>query len=316
MFGTVYDVSTILILWFAGASAMAGLLNIVPRYLPRYGMAPNWARASRPLVLIFTLICFGITYIFEADVEAQGGAYATGVLVLMTSAAIAVSISAWAKNERAKWLFLFISLVFVYTTVTNIVERPDGIKIASLFIVGIVFASFISRALRTTEIRVEKIRLDQTAQSFIDEISEGDIRIVTNRRETGDTAEYRFKEHEKRVDNHIPANDPILFYEIDIGDASEFSGELQICGIDVAGYKILRTKAPAVPNAIAALLLHLRETTGKIPHVYFGWSEGNPIKYLIRYILFGEGDTAPVTREILRQAEPDPEIRPSVHVGG
>lgn len=316
MFGTVYDVSTILILWFAGASAMAGLLNIVPRYLPRYGMAPNWARASRPLVVIFTMICFTITYIFEADVEAQGGAYATGVLVLMTSAAIAVTISAWVRRQGARWIFLFISLVFAYTTITNIIERPDGIKIASLFILAIVVASFVSRALRTTELRVQKIELDQTARDFISEIAEGDIRIVTNRRETGDVAEYRFKEHEKRVDNHIPANDPILFYEIDIGDASEFTGELQICGVDVAGYKVLRTKAPAVPNAIAALLLHLRNTTRKIPHVYFGWSEGNPIQYLIRYILFGEGDTAPVTREILRQAEPDPELRPSVHVGG
>ena len=316
MFGTIYDISTILILWFAGASAMAGLLNIVPRYLPRYGMAPNWARASRPLVIIFTLICFAITYIFEADVEAQGGAYATGVLVLMTSAAVAVTISAWVRKQGARWIFLIISVVFTYTTITNIVERPDGIKIASLFILAIVVASFVSRALRTTEIRVQKIELDKTAQEFLDELAEGEIRIVTNRRETGDVAEYRFKEHEKRVDNHIPANDPILFYEIDIGDASEFTGELQICGIDIAGYKILRTKAPAVPNAIAALLLHLRDKTGKIPHVYFGWSEGNPIQYLIRYILFGEGDTAPVTREILRQAEPDPETRPSVHVGG
>lgn len=316
VFGTIYDVSTILILWFAGASAMAGLLNIVPRYLPRYGMAPNWARASRPLVIIFTLICFAITIIFSANVEAQGGAYATGVLVLMTSAAIAVTISAWFRKQAAKWVFLFISLVFAYTTITNIVERPDGIKIASLFIFAIVLSSFISRALRTTEIRIQKIEMDKTAQRFIDELSDGEIRIVTNRRETGDVVEYRFKELEKRADNHIPANDPILFYEIDIGDASEFAGKIEVCGVDVAGYRILRTKAPAVPNAIAAFLLHLRDKTNKIPHVYFGWSEGNPIQYLIRYILFGEGDTAPVTREILRQAESDPEKRPSVHVGG
>jgi hypothetical protein len=316
-FGTVYDLSTILILWFAGASAMAGLLNIVPRYLPRYGMAPNWARASRPLVIIFSLICFAITWFFSADVEAQGGAYATGVLVLMTSAAIAVTISAWVRGYFTRWIFLFISAVFTYTTIANIIERPDGIKIASLFILAIVVASFVSRAMRTTEVRIDKIEFDSTAQRFIDEIAEeGDIRIVTNRRETGDVVEYRYKELEKRSDNHIPSTDPILFYEIDIGDASEFSGKLEICGFEVAGYRILRTKAPAVPNAIAALLLHLRRTTKKIPHVYFGWSEGNPIRYLIRYILFGEGDTAPVTREILRQAEPDAELRPSVHVGG
>ena len=315
-FGTVYDVSTILILWFAGASAMAGLLNIVPRYLPRYGMAPNWARASRPLVIIFTLICFGITVIFKADVEAQGGAYATGVLVLMTSAAIAVSISAWRKMQRSRFVFVIISLVFSYTTIVNIVERPDGIKIASLFIMAIVAASFISRAMRTTEVRIEKIEFDRTARGFLDELDGNEIRIVTNRRETGDVAEYRFKEHEKRTDNHIPAVDPVLFFEVEIGDASEFSGKLEVCGQDVSGYKILRTKAPAVPNAIAALLLNLRDKTGKIPHVYFGWSEGNPFHYLIRYVLFGEGDTAPVTREILRQAEPDAEMRPAVHVGG
>ena len=316
IFGTVYDVSTILILWFAGASAMAGLLNIVPRYLPRYGMAPNWARATRPLVLVFAVICFAVTIIFKANVEAQGGAYATGVLVLMTSAAFAVTISAWVKKQAIKWAFLMIAIVFAYTTITNVIERPDGIKIASFFIFVIVLTSFISRALRSTELRVEKIEYDEAARHFIDEIAEGEIRIVTNRREIGDVEEYRFKEHEKRVDNHIPSNDPVLFYEIELGDASEFKGKLKIHGCDVDGYRILRTKAPAVPNAIAALLLNLRDKTGKIPHVYFGWSEGNPAKYLVRYILFGEGDTAPVTREILRQAEPDPERRPSVHVGG
>ena len=316
IFGTAYDISTILILWFAGASAMAGLLNIVPRYLPRFGMAPDWARATRPLVVIFTAIAFLVTILFRADVDSQGGAYATGVLMLMTSAAVAVTISAKKKKEK-KWIaFLIITIVFCYTTAVNIYEQPEGIQIASLFIIGIVGASFISRALRSTEVRVESIEFDETAQKFIDDLTEEEIRIVANRREGGDLEEYRFKEHEKRVDNHIPATDPILFYEIELGDASDFKGKLKVRGVDIDGYKILRTEAPAVPNAIAGLLLNLRDRTGKIPHVYFGWSEGNPAMYLVRYILFGEGDTAPVTREILRQAVPDPERRPNVHVGG
>ena len=316
IFGTVYDISTIAILWFAGASAMAGLLNIVPRYLPRYGMAPNWARATRPLVLVFTGICFLVTILFRAEVDTQAGAYATGVLVLMTSAAVAVTISA-RKRKQAAWIaFLFITIIFSYTVVVNIVEQPSGIQIAFMFIVGIIVTSFVSRAMRTTELRIDKIEFDDKAREFLDELSEGEIRIVTNRKEVGDVGEYRFKEHEKRIDNHIPSTDPVLFYEVELGDASEFTGGLKIRGVDIDGYKILRTESPAVPNAIAALLLHIRDATGKIPHVYFGWSEGNPIMYLARYILFGEGDTAPVTREILRQAEPDPELRPNVHVGG
>ncbi len=316
VFGTIYDISTILILWFAGASAMAGLLNIVPRYLPRYGMAPEWARATRPLTIVFIIICFAVTIIFEADVDAQGGAYATGVLVLMSSAAVAVTLSAWRRKNRWKWAYGFISIIFAYTTITNVIERPDGIKIASFFIFTIIAASFISRALRSTEIRIDNIVLDEKALEFVEEMEAGDIRIVTNRREKGDVAEYRFKEHEKRIDNHIPSTDPVIFYEIDLGDASEFKGKLKIRGVEIDGYKVLRTESPAVPNAIAAFLIYLRDRTGKIPHVYFGWSEGNPITYLIRYILFGEGDTAPVTREILRQAESDPERRPNVHVGG
>ncbi len=315
IFGTTYDLSTILILWFAGASAMAGLLNIVPRYLPRYGMAPEWARAVRPLVLVYTGIAFAVTIIFKADVDAQGGAYATGVLVLMSSAAIAVTLSLWRQGGKW-WVFLLIALVFGYTTIANIIERPEGIKIASFFIVSIIVVSFTSRVLRTTELRIERVELDGAAQSFISEANRGTIRIVANRRDRGDAREYQWKEKEKRENNHIPVEDPIIFFEVTAGDASEFSSVLKVKGIDVAGYRVLRTESPAVPNAIAAFLLYLRDTTGKIPHVYFGWSEGNPLTYLLKYIAFGEGDTAPVTHEVLRQAEKDPRRRPAVHVGG
>jgi len=295
---------------------MAGLINVVPRYLPKYGMAPKWATAVRPLVLVYTAIAFVVTVVFKADVEAQGGAYATGVLVLMSSGAVAVTVSAFRRNKHG-WVFLLIALVFAYTTVLNIIERPEGIKIASFFIGSIILASFVSRVLRTTELRVEKIELDDNARSFIEDVAgKHEIRLVANRRQKGDVSEYRFKEKEQREDNHIPKGDPILFLEIDIGDASEFSDELCVRGVKVDGYRVLRGESAAVPNAIAAFLLHLRDTTGKLPHAYFGWSEGNPLTYLLKYLLFGEGETAPVTREVLRQAEEDPERRPAIHVGG
>src|SRR5262245_29026789 len=37
--------------------------------------------------------------------------------------------------------------------------------------------------------------------------------------------------------------------------------------------------------------------------------------FILKFIFFGEGDTAPVTHEILGQAEPDQPRRPAVHVG-
>ena len=202
-FGTAYDISTIAILWFAGASAMAGLLNIVPRYLPRYGMAPNWTRARRPLVIVYTLVAFVVTIVFNANVEAQGGAYATGVLVLMTSAAVAVTLLMWKKGA-IRYAFLAITLVFAYTMIDNIIVRPEGIKIASLFILGIIGVSFVSRALRSTELRVDSVELSDTARQFIEEARSGTIRIIANRPDRGDADEYRLKEKQERWNNHIP----------------------------------------------------------------------------------------------------------------
>ena len=314
-FGTVYDASTIAILWFAGASAMAGLLNLVPRYLPRYGMAPEWARATRPLVAIITGITILVTIIFDASVDAQGGAYATGVLVLMSSAAIAVAIIAWRDRH---WVpFAAIGLVFLYTTVTNIIERPEGIKIASVFIVTIVVTSLVSRALRSTELRVHGIEPDESASQFImDAASRGEgIRIIATRPRSGLPEEYEDKLREATDSHRLSPTDPVLFLEIRTGDASQFSEVLKVYGVEVGRHRVLRCQSPAIPNAIAALLLYIRDRTGQIPHVYFGWTEGNPITYLLKFLAFGEGDTAPVTREVLRQSEHEPLKRPRVHVG-
>lgn len=173
-------------------------------------------RSNGPLVIFFTLVAFIVTVIFKADVDAQAGAYATGVLVLMTSAALAVSLNQFRLRKQSAWTYSLITVVFVYS----------------------------------------------------------------------------------------------------VSDASEFIGDcLEVRGVEINGFKILRCNSPAIPNAIAAILMHLRAETNTIPHAYFGWTEGNPLAYVFKYIFFGEGETAPVTREILRELERDPERRPRIHVG-
>ncbi|MFG1755903.1 APC family permease [Streptosporangium sandarakinum] len=314
-FGTAYDLSTIAILWFAGASAMAGLLNIVPRYLPRYGMAPDWARAARPMVLIFTAISSAITLFFGADVESQGGAYATGVLALILSAAVAVTLSAWSKGRTKTAIpFGIITLIFAYATVANIIERPDGLVIALLFVLAIVITSLISRATRSTELRVTSVTLDDLARRYLNEV--GEIHLIANEPHARDCKEYVDKSREAWELHRLRGAEGPLFLEVTVPDASEFASELHVVGEERHGFRILRMQSSTIANAIAALLLHLRDQTGKMPHVYFHWAaEGNPIGALLRYLVFGGGDIPPLTREVLRQAEPDADRRPVVHVG-
>ncbi|MGQ4363268.1 amino acid transporter [Streptomyces sp. SAS_272] len=316
-FGTVYDVSTIAILWFAGASAMAGLLNLMPRYLPRYGMAPHWARAVRPMVIVFTLIGFLVTWIFDADVDAQGGAYATGVLVLISSAAIAVTIAARKAGQRGWTIgFAVISAVFLYVTVANVIERPDGVKIGACFIAGIILVSLLSRLARAFELRVTSVTVDAMAERFIRDMASRRIRFIANEPDQRDKAEYRDKIEQIRADNDMPEQEDFVFVEVTVTDPSEFESGLTVRGEVLHNrYRVLTLESSSISNALAALLLHVRDRTGCVPHIYFEWTEGGPFANFLRFFLFGQGEVAPVTREVLREAEPDRARRPRVHTG-
>ncbi|ABG99620.1 conserved hypothetical protein (plasmid) [Rhodococcus jostii RHA1] len=102
---------------------------------------------------------------------------------------------------------------------------------------------------------------------------------------------------------------------MNVTDSSDFSTDLVVHGRQRGKYRILWVDSPAIPNTIAAVLLRIRDITGVNPDVYFEWTEGNPLVNLLRFLFIGEGEVAPVAREVLRRAEPNRQQRPHVHVG-
>ena len=322
VFGTIYDISTIVILWFAGASAMAGLLNLVPKYLPRYGMAPEWARAVRPLVGLFTLINLVVTKIFNADVEAQGGAYATGVLVLMSSACVASVIHRWRAGRdrwlifRIPWAFGLITLVFLYTTAQNIREKPEGIKIASCFILAIVVTSMTSRMLRSTELRFTGFEFRDAHSKFLwESIKYLEFPVLVPHRPDQDPGALAKKEGAIRQAHRITPDVPIVFVEAHLGDPSEFYQSPLVEVKQEEGRFILRiTRCVSTAHVIAAVALECSKV-GKPPEIHFGWSDESPMATSVGFVLFGEGNVPWMVRELIRKAEPNPERRPRIIVG-
>jgi len=231
---------------------------------------------------------------------------------LMTSAALAVTIALW--RSRLRVAFLLITILFAYTTVANIFERPEGIRIASFFIALTVLTSLLSRALRATELRINQVIFDDAAIRILDSDEDKIIRVVAHRPGREDIEEYNRKDESTRSCHNLSAEEQLIFLEVEPGDASDFSGDLQVYGIQAGPYQILRTKSAAVPNAIAAILLKISERTGRLAHAYFGWTEGNPIGYVFRFLFLGEGDVAPITREVLRKQVREPRLRPNIHV--
>jgi hypothetical protein len=319
-FGTAYDLATVVILWFAGASAMAGLLNLVPQYLPRYGMAPEWARAVRPLVLLFTVVNLVVTVIFKASVEAQGAAYATGVLVLITSACVASVIDTWQRREgrwysRISCPFLLITVVFLYTTVANVVEKPDGIKIAAFFILAILVTSFWSRWARSRELRFAGFRVpDAESRLMWDTIRDLELSVLVPHRPG--RRSLASKEVQIRREHRIPRDLMVVFVEVELADASDFVNEPVLTVVQEQGRYIIRISgAASIAHTLAALALEMAKV-GRPPEVHFGWTDDSPVSGTLGFLLFGEGNVPWMVRDLIRRAEPDEARRPLIIVAG
>jgi len=318
-FGTLYDLGTVAILWFAGASALSGLLSLLPKFLPRYGMAPSWATAIRPLVLVIITVCILVTLIFRADVAAQGAAYATGVMVLILSGCIAVFIEMFRASRKKSWTAFpwgttLIGLLFAYATVAIIFEKPDGLMIACVFVAGIIAVSIASRVYRSTELRVVRFDfVDHESQFLWQTLQHLDVPVLAPHRPGARPLEV--KERELRAWHHIPDEMPVVFVEVHLGDTSDFyqSPRLQLDSQE-GRFVIQVSRCTATAPALAAIALSLSHASSPV-ELHFGWSNESPMRTNLDFLLFGEGNVPWLVHDLLRRAEPDESKRPRVVIG-
>lgn len=302
-FGMIYAIASVAILWFAGASAMAGMLALIPRYLPRFGMAPEWARRSRPMVLLLSALAILIVLIFRADVDAQSGAYATGVLVLLFSGAVSVAVL-----SARKALPVLTAIILGATLVANVVERPDGLKVAAFFIIAIISVSLFSRWRRGYQLRDVGVTFDSAAEHILRAHSTGSTLTLIPSAPGGGDAKVRGMRMRGRV------RGPVILLEVKLVDPSSYAEALRVCGGNDDGVPVLRVTAPSVANAVAVIVLRVQAMTGITPDVYFEWSSGSPLREAARYLFTGRGQNATATQEILRRSEPRDDRRPRIHV--
>jgi hypothetical protein len=318
VFGSVYDISTILILWFAGASAMAGLLNLIPRYLPRFGMAPRWVSYRRALVVLLFFINLTVTLIFDADVEAQAGAYATGVLALMLSAAVAVSLALWREAREASkpgrvratsLNFWVVSAVFAFTLVDNVIERPDGVLIATVFTAAILLIGLLSRSYRATELRASNLVFaDDSSAELWTELQGKKVNLIPQR--TPQPEARRRKAEEIR--GYYAVRGPLAFIHVVLLDnRSEFIAPMQLSvRREGENFVIVVTGAISIANTVA----YVSELIDPIS-IFLGLTRQNLVEQSLRFLLWGEGETGLLVYAILLRYwewTPEEDVRPLI----
>jgi len=310
VFGTVYDLSTILILWFAGASAMAGLLNLIPRYLPRFGMAPQWVVYRRPLVLILFAVDVVVTLVFNASVDDQQAAYATGVLALMLSAAVAVSLALWREARPVlSGYFWLITAVFAFTFIDNIVTRPDGLIISAIFILAVLAMSGLSRYRRSTELRVSTVHFaDEDSRALWPSITGKKVNLVPLRASMPSARARKGQE----IRRYYSVQGPVAFVHVSLLDnRSEFFAPLHLkVSREDSNFLIEVSGAIAVANTIA----YVSELIDPVS-IFLGLTRQNLMTQAFRYLLWGEGEVGLMVYTILLRYwewTPEEDIRPLI----
>lgn len=325
VFGTAYDVVTVLVLCLAGTSVMTVLAVLLPMFLLRFGMEVPMMQRWGVLLILFAGINMAVTVYFKADVEDQRGAYATGVLVLITGAAVATVVDKrreYQKDTESGWSVLYyadlaihsiVAIVFAATMLAVIVRSGSGLWISLCFIVTILAMSIASRAWRADELRTTGFEFKDTQAEFLwNALRSADFPILVPLHPGQDHDE---KEKQIREEHHLAPDADIVFLEVCVDDPSEFFQKLMIEIVQVGKrYLIKVTNCVSVAHAIAAIALEMSRYS-KPPGLHFGWPELDILSASWSYLAFGEGNIPWKVRELIVRAEPDPAKRPRVIVG-
>jgi hypothetical protein len=318
-FGTLYDISSVIILSLAGTSVAMGLRNFVPTYLHRMGMEFEWAHKMGATLYIFTLVNLYVTLVYRADVVAQRGAYATSVLILMTSAGAGAVLDRWKTRSgswprRLPWFYLLVTIIFALTALAVMVQNSGGLQIAFWFILTIVVLSVMSRLLKTKELRFGGFQFaDERSQFLWDSMKYLQFPILVPHRPG--RSPLAIKEERIRKRHRLTADIPIVFIEASIGDPSDFYQRPLMEVKQEEGRFILRvSRCVSIPHVITAVALELSQSD-HVPEIHFGWSDENPLAANLNFILFGQGNIPWMVRELIRKAQPDRQRQPRIVIG-
>lgn len=326
-FGTLYDAVTVLILCLAGTSVMTALSALLPQFLSRFGMEFRWSRRWGLLLIMFAGINLAVTFWFQAKVEDQRGAYATGVLVLMACAAVVTVLDKRRDHARLPhyWgegvVFLFniafyglIALIFVATMLAVALRSGGGLGISLCFIAAILAMSIVSRGWRADELRTIGFEFKDEESRFLwDSLRMADFPILIPVRPG--LIRHDDKERQIRAEHQLAPEADIVFLEIGVDDPSDFFQTLQIeVSQDESRYVVKVTNGVSIPHAIAAIALEMSRYS-KPPALHFGWPEMDMLSASWSYLAFGEGNIPWKVRELIHRAEKDPAKRPRVVVG-
>ena len=239
----------------------------------------------------------------------------------MTSAAVAVTLAARQAGQRGWTIgFAVIAVVFVYTTVANVVERPDGVKIGACFI-----AAIIARLPGLPAAPAPSSCASPTSSST-PRPSGSSATAPAGRSGSSPTSPTpatrpgvpRTRSAQIRARQRPAATrSDLVFVEVTVGDPSDFEADAARARRGAAR-PLPRADAgvaPSVPNALAALLLHVRDRTGLRPAHLLRVDRGQPDRAAAAVPPLRPGRGRPGHPRGAARAEPDRARRPHVHVG-